>query len=174
MGVRPKRRLKLSGADRSKGVAVFAPRINQVMTRILPFLVLMTAASACGSSLRGSGPATSPSHGPTSCAGSRGDDPTVYDTTQVDEKPIARSGPPLHYPTEARSRRIQGRVLFSLIVDATGLINPSSIVLVQRVHPDLDAEARRWVDHASFWPGCLSGRPVRVRVLIPVDFRVFG
>ena len=138
--------------------------------RLPVVLALITGASACATGAR-SPALTANARGPTSCAGSRGHDATVYDTTQVDEKPIARSGPRLDYPREAREQRIEGRVLFSLIVDATGLIDPSSIAIIQRVRPDLDTEARRWVDHASFWPGCLRGRPVRVRVLIPIDFR---
>ena len=140
--------------------------------RLAAGLLLITVASACASASRGPRLATGSSHGPTSCAGSTGDDPTVYDTTQVDEKPVARSGPRLTYPTDARRHHIEGRVLVSLIVNASGLTDPSSIVMVQSVTPDLDAEARRWVDRAVFWPGCLASRPVRVRVLIPIDFRI--
>ena len=144
-----------------------------MMIRLVAPFVFVAAAGACASAPRGQ-ELTSVVHGRTSCAGSRSADTTVYDTTQVDQKPIARSGPRLTYPADARQHQIEGRVLFSLIVKTNGSVDPSSIAVVQSVQPDLDAEARRWVDRASFWPGCLNGRPVRVRVLIPIDFRILG
>jgi TonB family protein len=111
---------------------------------------------------------------PTSCVDSISQDTVVYDTTQVTEQPRVRSGPRSSYPTIPLERRIQGRVLIGLVVNASGAIDQSSVRIVQKVHPDLDKEARRWVRGVSYWPGCRSGRAVRVYIVIPVDFKVWG
>jgi TonB family protein len=107
---------------------------------------------------------------PTSCANATSADTTVYDTTQVNERPIARTAPELSYPSEARHRGIRGRVVVTAIVNTDGSIDQPSVTVSQSVHPLLDEEARRFVAGATLWPACRTGQPARVRIAVPVDF----
>jgi outer membrane biosynthesis protein TonB len=63
-------------------------------------------------------------------------------------------------------------VVLSLIVNPDGSAQPSSIHVVNSVEFELDAEAVRYASRAFFRPGCLSDRPVRVRVKLPIDFQI--
>ena len=139
----------------------------------IAILLTVTLALACGVSASRSDRRAGP-RSATSCAGLASTDSTVYDTTQVAERPVARHGPRPEYPMRERQLRIQGRVLIAVIIEADGSPNQDSVRIVTSVNPAIDREALRWVSGASFWPGCRDGRPVRVRVAIPIDFRTFG
>ena|ERR1041385_1582657 len=105
-----------------------------------------------------------------SCLQASPDDPTIYDTSQVTVRPVIRTGPVLAYPSEPRARGIQGRVVISAVVNPSGYVGETSVI--QSVDPQLDAAAMRYVIRASFSPGCLDGHAVKVRVAIPIDFRL--
>ena len=109
---------------------------------------------------------------PTSCASARSADSTIYDSTGVTEGPVPRSAPKLQYPVEARRQRIQGRAVVTMVVSAGGEVEPSSVTVTQSAHPLLDAEARRIVSHATFWPACRNGVAVRARMAIPFAFKL--
>jgi len=105
-----------------------------------------------------------------SCVRAAPDDPTIYDTSQVTVRPAIRTGPVLAYPSEPRARGIQGRVVISAVVNPSGYVGATSVI--QSVDPELDAAALRYVTRALFSPGCLDGHAVKVRVAIPIDFRL--
>jgi len=111
---------------------------------------------------------------PTSCATRPSADSTIYDTSQVTERPVPRAVPPLEYPAEARHRRVQGRAVVTAVVSAAGLVEPVSVTVTQSAHALLDAEARRVVSAARFWPACREGAAVRARIAIPFDFKMSG
>ena len=147
--------------------------------RILPVTAAVVAACSTGRPGTLSPPGTGPGSkettqppGSASCPRASPDDPTVYDTTQVTVQPAIRTGPVLTYPSEPRARGIQGRVVISAVVNTSGYVDESSVQVVQSVDPELDAAARRYVVRAFFSPGCLDGHAVRVRVAIPIDFRL--
>lgn len=146
------------------------------MRRSLAFwlaMALATPISACAPA-----PASSRQsadlRGRTSCSGLSNADTTVYDTTQVTERPYARTGPRLEYPDALRRRYTQGHVVLSAVVAIDGTVDSSSIVIVKRDHAAFEAQALRWARGASYWPGCRAGVPVRVRVTFPIDFRIRG
>ena|SRR5437868_11080143 len=112
--------------------------------------------------------------GRTSCSGLVSHDTTVYDTTQVSEKPYVRSGPRIEYPEDLRYRRVQGHVVLAAIVGVDGKVEASSITVLEGDHPEFEAQAARWAKGALCWPGCRFGLPVRVRVALPFDFRTRG
>jgi len=112
--------------------------------------------------------------GRTSCSGLVSHDTTVYDTTQVSEKPYVRSGPRIEYPEDLRYRRVQGHVVLAAIVGVDGKVEASSITVLEGDHPEFEAQAARWAKGALYWPGCRFGLPVRVRVALPFDFRTRG
>jgi protein TonB len=109
-----------------------------------------------------------------SCAGMPSPDSTVFDTTQVTQRPQILSRPGFEYPLELRIRRISGQVLITAVIGRDGLAEPNTIVVVRSDHPDFTPAARRLV-HGSRWsPGCKDGQAVRVRVTLPIDFNVRG
>jgi len=109
---------------------------------------------------------------PTSCASVRSTDSTIYDTTQISERPVARTAPKPDYPAEARSRRVQGRAVVAAVVSREGAVEPASVTITRSANALLDAEARRVVGLATFWPGCRDGAAVRARIAVPFDFKL--
>jgi len=74
------------------------------------------------------------------------------------------------YPKEAYSRRIQGRVTCSFVVNTDGSI--SHISVLRGVEPSLNKEAIRVLSLMPEWtPGKLNGQPVPTRVVWSVPFR---
>jgi TonB family protein len=107
---------------------------------------------------------------PTSCAGLAGSDSTVYDSSQVTERPRLLSAPELIYPGMQRELGIAGRVIVDVIIAADGWPELNSAQISRKVDPGLDNEALNWIGGASYWPACREGQPVRVRIAQPVDF----
>ena len=58
-------------------------------------------------------------------------DSTVFDTAQVSRKPEIVSGPDIQYPDELRLQRISGRVVYSLIINADGRLDPTSLKVLR-------------------------------------------
>lgn len=96
----------------------------------------------------------------------------VYLESVVEEKPEPLSGPPLQYPELLRQAQIQGRVLVEAIIDTTGRAEQSSIKIVQSPHPGFDQPAKSYMRQALFRPARVHGRPVRVLVRLPIDFKL--
>jgi TonB family protein len=110
--------------------------------------------------------------GPTPCATTPSADATVYESTQLDKKPVPRSVPPLDYPSEAKSHRIHGRELVSLVVNADGSVERSSVTRVESSDPVLYEAARGIVSQATFWPACRNGVAVRARTSVAFEFQL--
>jgi TonB family protein len=108
----------------------------------------------------------------TSCALRQSRDSTVYDTTQVTEKPSRRGGPQPQYPASAMMEGVQGTVILAAIVEPTGIVDPSSITFVQRLDSRLDRSALRTLRDSWFWPGCRGDSAVRVRIAVPVTYSI--
>ncbi len=79
----------------------------------------------------------------------------------------------LKYPDQARMEGIEGRVFVSFVITKDGkLISPA---VVKGVREDLDKEALRVVSGLSEWnPGRQQGRPVNVRFVLPINFKLGG
>ena len=104
------------------------------------------------------------------CSDSALTDSTVYDTTQVTQRPVVYDAPPLKYPAHARAHGVHGRVLLAVTVNRDGRADAQSIQAISSPDVELTDAAIRWVRSAKFEPVCLDGRPVRTRVAVPVDF----
>jgi TonB family protein len=75
------------------------------------------------------------------------------------------------YPAEALQNRIEGRVSIEFIVEKNGSL--SDVKAIMGIGSGCDEEAVRAVESASaFKPASQSGKPVRVRMLLPIDFRI--
>ena len=77
----------------------------------------------------------------------------------------------MQYPELAREHGIQGRVPVQFVVERDGSI--TDIVVLRDVDPTLDREAIRLVESMPEWiPGRNRGREVRVRFILPINFRL--
>lgn len=75
----------------------------------------------------------------------------------------------LHYPPQARARKIQGKVVVSFIVNKNGTI--SSPKIEKHADPMLDAEALRVIKLMPRWkPGIMNEKPCRTMIAIPINF----
>jgi periplasmic protein TonB len=78
-------------------------------------------------------------------------------------------GSNIRYPSEARSKNIQGRVILSFIVETDGAL--TDIKAVNSADPLLSKEAVRVMSGSPLWePGTQNGNPVRQQYYVPVSF----
>jgi len=94
----------------------------------------------------------------------------VYSTDVVEERPERIGGPAPRYPEILRQAGIDGQVRIECVVDTAGRAEPASVRVVASTNPLFDAPAWEAVAASLFRPGRLSGRVVRVRVLVPLSF----
>jgi TonB family protein len=77
----------------------------------------------------------------------------------------------LRYPASARRTGAQGTVYAQFLVNKDGSL--SDIRTIEGVHPALDAEAERVIKLMPPWkPGHQKGKPVTVRFVMPVKFKL--
>lgn len=77
----------------------------------------------------------------------------------------------LKYPTQARRMGIEGTVYVVFVVNTDGTIQ--DVELLRGIGGGCDEEAIRVVSSAPKWtPGKQRGRPVRVRMRLPVRFKL--
>ena len=77
----------------------------------------------------------------------------------------------ISYPPEAKAEGIQGKVFVSFTVDEKGAVTDFKIV--KGVHKLLDAETLRVIGEMPVWqPGEQDGKPVKVRMTLPVIFKL--
>jgi protein TonB len=75
------------------------------------------------------------------------------------------------YPVQARDSMIQGTVFVTFIVETDGSI--SNISILKGVHYLIDAEVIRVIKLMPKWsPGYQRGKAVRVKVNMPVKFKI--
>ena len=105
-------------------------------------------------------------------------DSTIYNSVQ--EPPVYPGGmsnfarylgASIRYPMYSREHNIQGRVIIQFIVEKDGRL--SNIHILRSVSPDIDQEAMRVMQGCPNWvPGTQSGKPVRVKFTIPLNFQL--
>lgn len=77
----------------------------------------------------------------------------------------------MQYPANARRMRVEGTVHVSFIVSKTGEI--SDVKVLRGIMTECDREAVRVVRMMPHWtPGKQNGRPVNVRFILPLKFRL--
>lgn len=75
------------------------------------------------------------------------------------------------YPWKARMNNIQGKVMVQFVVDKTGAIR--DVKVINKVHPSLAKAAIKVVKKMPRWtPGSQDGKPVHVRFLLPITFKL--
>lgn len=80
-------------------------------------------------------------------------------------------GENLKYPSTASRMNIEGRVFVQFVVEKDGLL--TDIQVVKGIGAGCDEEAVRVISNAPKWePGKQRGRPVRVRMILPIVFKL--
>ncbi|PWB03900.1 M56 family metallopeptidase [Duncaniella muris] len=75
----------------------------------------------------------------------------------------------IHYPKEARDKKIQGRVVVRFVINKDGSVGETSVL--RSADPLLDKEAMRVVSTLpAFKPGEVDGKPVSVYYVLPIGF----
>jgi len=78
----------------------------------------------------------------------------------------------LKYPSQAKRMGIEGTVYISFVVNTDGTIQDAS--LLRGIGAGCDEEALRVIQNAPNWnPGKQRGRPVRVRMSLPIRFKLY-
>ena len=77
----------------------------------------------------------------------------------------------IRYPQIAIDTYIQGRVICQFVIGKDGSVE--EIEIVRSIDPSLDKEALRVIKSMPKWkPGMQNGKPVKVRMTLPVNFRL--
>jgi protein TonB len=80
-------------------------------------------------------------------------------------------GKKLKYPAQARRMGIEGKVFVEFVVDKDGSI--TSVKAIKGIGAGCDEEAIRVIQTAPKWnPGKQRGRPVKVRMILPITFKL--
>ena len=142
----------------------------------LPFLALLALGCMNVTAVRAGQPA--PARSETAVRTADAGNDKVYDKADVmpafpgGQQALARFiGENLTYPATAQENNVQGRVIVQFTVGTDGAVEQAK---VQRgVDPALDKEALRVVRSLPRWtPGKMDGKPVRVRLSLPIVFRL--
>jgi len=96
----------------------------------------------------------------------------VYPARWVDERPELLGHPAVQYPEILRQAGIGGRAMVEAVIDTTGRAEPGLIRVLSTTHPLFGQPAMEVVAASVYQPGKINGRAVRVRVQVPIDFRV--
>jgi len=99
-------------------------------------------------------------------------DTTLFDTLAVTARAERVDSPPVRYPADAREAHLNARVVVDVNVDRRGRAEPGSEQVVAATHQSFVAPALEMIRLSRFCPASLHGRPVRVRVRIPINFRI--
>jgi len=79
----------------------------------------------------------------------------------------------LKYPMLAQRHNIEGRVYVQFVVEKDG--NLTDILIVKGIGGGCDEEAKRIIEGAPKWsPGKQRGRPVRVKMILPIHFQLMN
>lgn len=111
-------------------------------------------------------------------------DEQVYDLASVQETPefpggtqalYAYVGRNTRYPKDEADRGIQGKVYVEFTVARSGKVKDVRIMRGIPEGPGLAEEAERVIGAMPDWkPGTMNGKPVPVRYVLPVDFKLSG
>jgi len=77
----------------------------------------------------------------------------------------------IRYPQEAKEANVEGKVYVQFVVNKNGSI--TDVKVIRGIGSGCDEEAMRVVQSMPKWnPGTQRGKPVNVRMLLPVSFRL--
>lgn len=92
------------------------------------------------------------------------------DVQVVEEPPVLLAHPAPRYPDVLRQAGVEGRTLVEVVIDTAGRAERGSIRVVSSTHALFAPAASALVLGSRYRPGRVAGRPVRVRIVVPVMF----
>jgi TonB family protein len=94
----------------------------------------------------------------------------VLDISELDQIPVARMRVPPIYPADLKKTGAQATVVVGLVLDVKGTVGELKVVSStdQRFDQVTMDAVRQW----TFSPGLKGGRPVNVRMSVPIVFRL--
>ena len=102
------------------------------------------------------------------------DDPAIYKTVEVMPEPVGgleAIKKKLIYPVKAKENGIQGIVEIEISVDEYGEVTSAEVV--KGIGYGCDESAKIAVYYTKFKPGLQRGKPVKVQMTLPVEFKIF-
>ena len=94
----------------------------------------------------------------------------LMDIRVVEDLPVLLSHPAPRYPDILRQAGIEGRVTVEVVIDTAGRAERAGLRIVSSSHALFAPEAGAIVLGSRYRPARFGGRPVRVRILVPVAF----
>ena len=101
-------------------------------------------------------------------------DPAIYKTVEVMPVPVGGYDAikkKLIYPKLAKENGIQGTVDVQIVVDEFGEVTSAEVV--KGIGYGCDETARIAVYYTKFKPGLQKGKPVKVQMTVPIEFKIF-
>jgi TonB family protein len=95
----------------------------------------------------------------------------IYNVEGDVKAPIPIFKPDPAYTPQARNDKVEGATVLTVTVDASG--NVADALVKKSLRADLDESAVKTVRTWKFQPATLKGKPVPVRVMVEVLFRLF-
>lgn len=90
----------------------------------------------------------------------------------IEERAEVLTSPLPVYPDLLRQAGVQGRVVLEAVVDTTGRVLASTILVMSATNPGFVAPARQALLATLFRPAMVGGKPIRMRVRIPYEFAI--
>jgi TonB family protein len=94
----------------------------------------------------------------------------IYKVAQLQTPPKVVSKVEPNYTDDARTAKIEGPVVLSLMIDPQGL--PKNIRVTKSLDKGLDQQAIAAIEKWHFAPGIKDGKPVRAAATIQVNFHL--
>lgn len=101
------------------------------------------------------------------------DDPAYFLNPEIMPEPIGGMNTiyrKLTYPEEARKKNIEGVVKILAFIEKDGEV--SNAIVVEGIGYGCDEVARLAVYYSRFKPGLMKGKPVKVQMIVPVEFKL--
>jgi TonB family protein len=119
-----------------------------------------------------------PDAAPAVAAVDTGQDTTIYTVVEDQPEPIGGMkafyeyvAENVQYPAEAKEKGVEGKVFVEFVVTEDGSLE--QVRTLKGIGAGCDAEAERVVRNAEKWkPGREDGKPVKVRMILPITFKM--
>jgi periplasmic protein TonB len=101
------------------------------------------------------------------------DDPAFFSTAEVMPQPVGGMSAVynrLIYPSEARNKKVEGTVKVLVYINEWGDVTQAEVV--EGIGFGCDEAAKTTLFYTKFSPGMIRGKAVKIRMVIPVDFKL--
>jgi protein TonB len=76
------------------------------------------------------------------------------------------------YPDMLRDAGVTGRTTVQLVIDRNGAVQPGSVTVQETTHEAFRDAAVRAAERFRFRPARVNGKPVAVRISIPIEWSI--